>query len=179
MHIIVFLIYYISPRFWFLNVCRLILPKLHHLSFYFNIPPPLGNDGGCGMGYVYISQPFAVPIFHVSISRGFILYITHHIWTRNGRERGVCGCACAHVICFWYFTLLSATAPLYLYFNHILSWGEGGGVDKPFILSKFTIPPPFPINHSTSSLCVSLFLLYVYVTVSVVFYVAVCYVPSP
>ena len=51
-------------------------------------------------------------------------------------------------------------------------FGGGGGGDKTFILSKSTLSPIFYINHSTSSICVLLFLFRVHVTVSIVLYVS-------
>ena len=50
-----------------------------------------------------------------------------------------------------------------------------GGGDNAFILSNSILPRTFPINNSTYSLFVLLFLVHVHVTVSVMFYVVVCY----
>ena len=51
--------------------------------------------------------------------------------------------------------------------------------DNAFILQNSILPPLFLINHSTYSLCVSLFLVHFNVTISVVLCFILCSSPTP
>ena len=83
----------------------------------------------------------------------------------------VCTCALLMIL----RSPLSYRSPLPVFPRHF----ELGGEDKKLILSKSTLPPTLPINHYISSLCVSLFIIHVHVTVSVVLYVVVCSFTPP
>ena len=123
-----------------------------------------------------MSHPFALLLIHFSLSWGYLFYISRCLWTRKGRGRGTCGCGWICALCFWYCALLSATILLSLYFHHVFSWC---GEDKALIISNYTLPPPFTVNNSTTSLCVPLFLVHVHVTIYVLLYVFLFSYPSP
>ena len=109
--------------FWFKNIVDYYsLPSL-----LFNptllLPPTWGLWWLWGGDCIYNSPLLPHPSYPNNSLLGYLIYVTHHIWTRKGREIWVYGCACVHTLCFWSCALISANITLSLYLHHILSWG--------------------------------------------------------